>query len=106
MAEEESRINAIIGNGTAWDDVTGEQLEEGRVIAARAEEMDEVHKHNVYVKVPMSDCWESTGKAPIKTRWIDTNKGDKVHPEYRSRIVAKYVLSLTKDSTYLQRRHR
>ena len=26
---------------------------------------------------------------PIKLRWIDINKGDKVNPEYRSRIVAK-----------------
>ena len=25
----------------------------------------------------------------IKTRWIDINKGDREHPNYRSRLVAK-----------------
>ena len=33
--------------------------------------------------------WDKTGKAPIKARWLDINKGDKVHPNYRSRYVAK-----------------
>ena len=28
-------------------------------------------------------------KAPIGIRWVDINKGDHVHPEYRSRIVAQ-----------------
>ena len=39
---------------------------------ARSEEMAEVKKHNVYVKVPISQCWDSTGKEPIGTRWVDT----------------------------------
>ena len=30
-----------------------------------------------------------TGKPPIDTRWIDTNKGDVTHPKYGSRLVAK-----------------
>ena len=41
-------------------------------------EMDEVHKHTVWIKVPIRECWDRTGKAPIKTRWLDINKGDKV----------------------------
>ena len=53
------------------------------------EEIEEVHKHAVYEKVPIQDCWDATGKAPIQTRWLDINKGDKVHPDYRSRLVAK-----------------
>ena len=32
-----------------------------------------------------------TGKAPIGCRWIDINKGDDEHPEYRSRLVAKEI---------------
>ena len=63
----------------AWDDQTGEELDWGAVIKAREEEIREVHKHQVYEKVPVSDCWDKTGKAPIKTRWIDINKGDKVN---------------------------
>ena len=36
-------------------------------------------------------CVECTGKGPIGTLWIDVNKGDKVHPEYRSRLVAQDI---------------
>ena len=58
---------------------------------ARHEEMEEIMKHNVYSKVSEEECWEITGKAPIGTRWIDINKGDEVHPEYRSRLVAQDI---------------
>ena len=53
--------------------------------------MGEVRKHRVYIKVPIQECYDKTGKSPIKTRWIDINKGDKIHPEYRSRLVAKEI---------------
>jgi hypothetical protein len=72
-----------------WDDVSGEPLDPDLVRKARAEEMDEIRKHGVYKKVKRGIAWEATGKAPIKVRWVDVNKGDKTHPEYRSRLVAK-----------------
>ena len=50
-----------------------------------------MRKHNVYTKVPITECWDNTGKAPIGTRWIDVNKGDNVHKEYRSRLVAQEI---------------
>ena len=87
MAEEESDVWNQIDK--AWDDVTGEELDSNGVMIARKEEIKEVHKHEVYHKVPTKECWDKTGKAPIKTRWIDINKGDKIHPELRSRLVAK-----------------
>ena len=80
MSEEEAH---------AFDDQTGEELDPVLVSQARAEEIAEVNKHKVYEKRPLQECWDVTGKAPVKTRWIDINKGDKVHAEYRSRIVAK-----------------
>ena len=43
----------------------------------------------VYEKVPISEAWSTTGRAPIAVRWIDTNKGDARSPVYRSRLVAK-----------------
>ena len=58
---------------------------------ARAEEMEEVRKHEVYVKVPLSECYDKTGAPPIGTRWVDVNKGDTIHPEYRSRLVAQEI---------------
>ena len=44
---------------------------------------------NVYEKVPKSDCYKETGKAPIGVRWVDVNKQDEKDPLYRSRLVAK-----------------
>ena len=45
----------------------------------------------MYEKVPEQECWDVTGSGPIGTRWIDINKGDKVHPDYRSRVVAQEI---------------
>ena len=53
--------------------------------------MGEVKKHGVYKKVPIQECWDTTGKKPIGVRWVDVNKGDKVNPDYRSRLVAKEI---------------
>ena len=72
-----------------WDDISGEQLNSDMVDIARKEEMVEVKKHAVYDKVDLTECYEKTGKPPIKTRWVDINKGDRIHPEYRSRLVAQ-----------------
>ena len=43
------------------------------------------------VEVDDALCWEVTGKAPIKVRWVDVNKGDDDKPNHRSRIVAKEI---------------
>ena len=32
-----------------------------------------------------------TGKEPLGIRWVDINKGDNVHPEFRSNFVAKEI---------------
>ena len=37
----------------------------------------------------VKQCWERTGKAPIDTRWVETNKGDDENPDVRCRWVAK-----------------
>ena len=42
-------------------------------------------------KVPEEECWRNTGKKLIGTRWVDVNKGDDEHPEYRSRLVANEI---------------
>eukprot|EP00973_Karenia_brevis_P081866 11349902-Karenia_brevis.AAC.1 len=46
-------------------------------------------KMGVYKKVPLTRCYELTGKGPIDVRWIDINKQDAKNPLYRSRLVAK-----------------
>jgi hypothetical protein len=73
----------------AWDDVNDMALPIDMVKKARREEM--VHmKGNIYKVVKKSEAWEVTGKAPISTKWVDT---DKTHgtgePMVRSRWVAR-----------------
>ena len=55
---------------------------------ARQAEMDDLKSMDVYAIVPRSDQ-SLTGGPIIKTRWIDTNKGDSNKPNYRSRLVGK-----------------
>ena len=87
MAEEEANIDWE----AYYDNLTGEQLNTTLVKEARQEEMQEVHKHKVYTKVPIEECIQATGNKPIGTRWVDVNKGDSVHQEYRSRLVAQEI---------------
>ena len=74
-----------------YDNISGEWLDAELVRTARKEEMAEVKKHRVHEEVNIRECDGRTGKAPIGTRWVDINKGDSVHPGYRSRLVAQEV---------------
>ena len=51
--------------------------------------MEYVRSMGVYEVVDIRDCLKMTGRAPIKSRWIDINKGDDKNRNYRSRWVAK-----------------
>ena len=69
---------------------SGEILElEELVAAARADEIKGVISHNVWTKVHVNECLKITGKGPVKGRWVDINKGDEQHPNYRSRYVGR-----------------
>ena len=59
------------------------------VRAARLEEREGVLKHRVFDKVPFDECYKNTGKAPIGTRWVGHNKGDKANPDIRCRWVGR-----------------
>ena len=76
-----------------WDDANWGWLDPKLVRAARAEELAAIKSYEVYVKRPITECLEVTGKKPMPIRWVDTNKGDDENPEYRSRIVAKDLKS-------------
>ena len=79
------------GGEEAWDDVTGKRLSIDGVRKAREEEIFEFRKHGVYIKASIEECYKVTGKAPLKIRWIDINKGDEENEEHRSRLVAKEI---------------
>ncbi len=76
--------------GQFVDDVFGGFLDSELVKAARQEDIDYYRTH-VYKKVPIQTSYDVTGAKPISTRWVDTNKGDDQHPEYRSRWVARDI---------------
>ena len=71
--------------GRIFDDLTGKELVLSELRKARKEEMEFAKSLRVYEEVPITQCWESTGKAPIGTRWVDILKGELT----RSRWVAQ-----------------
>ena len=75
--------------GQYWDEMSGKMLNQEEAIAARLDEIKQLHVHDVYEKVPEEDCWKSTGRRPVQVKWIDINKGDLNEPEYQSRLVAQ-----------------
>ena len=73
----------------AFDDVSGQELKPELMVKARREEIAYFRETGVYEKVDLAEAWQATGKGPIAVRWVDINKGDSEHPNYRSRLVAK-----------------
>lgn len=71
-----------------WDDISGKKT---KPELKKAGNVREFQKHMVYTKVPVSFAWKRTSKKPIGVRWVDINKGDDVHPNYSSRLVAKEI---------------
>ena len=73
----------------AWDDVNNIPLPMHLVKEARSEEMAHM-KGSIFKIVKRAEAWRVTGKAPITTKWVDT---DKTHgtedPLVRSRWVAR-----------------
>ncbi len=78
-------------SGAYRDDLTGQVLRDDLVKAARAVELAYFHSKKVWTKVPKSRARASSGRAPISVRWVDVNKGDDIHPNYRSRLVARQL---------------
>jgi hypothetical protein len=81
--------NAAYDEEYAWDDVNDFALPIGMVKKARMEEMGHM-KNKIFKVVKKEEAWRVTGKAPISTKWVDT---DKTHgtgePMVRSRWVAR-----------------
>ena len=78
--------------GEIFDDTSGKVLDSNLVQAARQEELaNGIRKQQVYVKVPLQECYDQTGCKPIGTRWVDVNKGDDKNPRIISRLVAQEI---------------
>ena len=87
--EEKMRWEQLYEGLEFVDDVHGHQhLDKALVIKARRLEMDFFKKMGVYEKVPRH---MAKGCKIISTRWVDTNKGDKVNVDIRSRLVGREI---------------
>ena len=73
------------------DDLSGEALDGRLVTLAKHEEITEVYRRSVWTESPVEDCIRDTGNSPIPVRWVVTNKGDKLHPNVRCRLVARHL---------------
>lgn len=72
-----------------WDDVIGKIISPELVRDASAEEIRGAEVMGAWVKVPREEAFAVTGKSPVGTRWVDTDKGDSKAPKVRSRVVAQ-----------------
>ena len=88
MHQDEQKLLSV-WEGWHWDDNRGGWLDPELCAKARREEVENIHRHKMYVRVPREVCLRETGKAPIKTMWAETDKGQPGKPNVRARWVAK-----------------
>ena len=78
-----------------WDDLTGKALDMVKVVKGRLKELQKLKKKGVFVHVPSEDAMQDcTGKF-VKTRWVQTVKGDEVRPPL---FAARLLVSRTASS--------
>ena len=77
------------------DDIHGVPLDREEAIKARRVEMDYFRDMGVYTKVKR-EKWMRV----ISTKWLDTNKGDEDHPNYRARLVGREIKVNKRDDLF------
>jgi hypothetical protein len=97
--DEEEELAAWAGKET-YDEITGAVLPPALVQQARAEEIKFMLDWGVWERVPVTDCWRDTGRAPIGSKWVDVNKGDATKPLIRSRFVVKEIATYKSDDFF------
>ena len=53
---------------------------------ARREEAEHIRRLKMYTSFPREVCLRETGKAPIKTGWAESDKGQPGKPNVRARL--------------------
>ena len=101
LREEMSTIyERHYGDAECVDDVSGVPLDIRLVRAARKLEMEYFDGMGVWAERLPKHVVKARGGKIIKGRWIDTNKGDKARPDYRSRFVGKEYNNCVDASLY------
>ena len=88
MPEEEP---GLVEDLDGWDDVNNVGLPKIEVEAAMEEESKYMIGRQIWTNVPEEECWRVTGKPPIESRWVVTDKAFMSNGprDVRARIVAK-----------------
>ena len=86
------------GPADVFDTTIGQMLRKELVKTARLLEMDWLKAKNVWTKCAIKEWYGATGKGPISIKLVDTNKGDDLDPNYRSRFVARDIRRKGEDS--------
>ena len=99
MHQDEQELLSV-WEGWHWDDNKGGWLDPELCAKARREEVEYIRRHKMYVRVPREVCLRETGKAPIKTGWAETDKGQPGKPNVRARWVAKEYKTHARQELY------
>jgi len=75
------------------DNLTGEDPPASLVTIAKREEITEMYRRAVWKEELVEDCYRDIGKPPIPVRWVVMNKGDRLHPNIRCRLVATHLVA-------------
>ena len=68
-----------------WDEITGKELDKEKVFKGRVKELAKFAERRVYVHHPRDQAMLDEGGKFVRTRWVQTVKGDEV----RCRLVAQ-----------------
>ena len=86
VCEIEERVeNEEVNDEVHVEEEDSNELCQHEVCSARQEEIGYMQSRSIWSVMPISDCWEKTGKAPVTVRWVDVQKAEGV----RSRLVAR-----------------
>ena len=78
-----------VWEGWRWDDNKGGWLDPELCTRAKRDEVEHIRRHKVDTRVSRETCLRETGRAPIKTGWAETDKGQPGHPNVRASWVSK-----------------
>ncbi len=92
---EEDPFSVIYDGFEFHDDVHDKPLDKAMAIQARKTEIQYFKDMGVYTKV-RRQSWMKV----ISTKWIDTNKGDGLNPNYRARLVGRELNLCKKEGLF------
>ena len=88
MHHDEQELLSV-REGWHWDDNKGGWLDPELCAKARQEEVEYNRRHKMNTRVSREVCLRETGRAPIKTGWVGTDKGQPGKTHVRARWAAK-----------------